>query len=106
MTTTHGMKRGLGALARALLPSMRVVRVATYAAFAFSCLALSIAVVSAFHPAARPVAFEAGWELRLGPRNRFRAFYEVDRERRQVRILAIGVKERNRLSIGGEEVEE
>jgi hypothetical protein len=52
------------------------------------------------------VAFEAEWELRLGPRNRFRVFYEVDREQGQVRVLAIGVKERNRLFIGGEEVQE
>lgn len=54
----------------------------------------------------RPVASEAEWELRLGPGNRFRVFYDVDREQRQVRILAIGVKERNRLFIGGEEVAE
>jgi hypothetical protein len=57
-------------------------------------------------PLTRPVAFEAEWELRFGPRNRFRVFYEVDREQGQVRILAIGVKERNRLFIGGEEVQE
>jgi hypothetical protein len=57
-------------------------------------------------PLRGPVAFEAEWELRLGPNNRFRVFYGVDREQRQVHILAIGVKERNRLFIGGEEVEE
>ena len=56
-------------------------------------------------PLKRPVAFEAEWEIRLGPDNRFRVFYEVDREERVVYILAIGVKERNRLYIGGEEVE-
>lgn len=57
-------------------------------------------------PLRRPVAGEADWELRFGPTNRFRVFYRVDREEAQVRILAIGVKERNRLVIGGEEVAE
>jgi hypothetical protein len=32
-------------------------------------------------------------------------FYRVDRELRQVYILAIGVKERSRVLIGGEEFE-
>jgi hypothetical protein len=41
--------------------------------------------------------------LRFGPRNRFRAFYEVDLTEQTVSVLAIGVKERNRLWIGGEE---
>src|SRR5437867_6435514 len=53
----------------------------------------------------RPIDLGARWELRLGPDNRFRVFYRVDVERRQVRILAIGVKERERLFLGGEEVE-
>jgi mRNA-degrading endonuclease RelE of RelBE toxin-antitoxin system len=35
----------------------------------------------------------------------FRVFYEIAREKREVYILAIGVKERDRLFIGGEEVE-
>src|SRR5262249_10929915 len=52
----------------------------------------------------RPIDLGARWELRLGPDNRFRVFYRVDAERRQVRILAIAVKERNRIFIGGEEV--
>ncbi|HYU20298.1 MAG TPA: addiction module toxin RelE [Chloroflexota bacterium] len=52
-----------------------------------------------------PVAFEATWELRFGPGNRFRVFYVVDHDRHEVQILAIGVKDRNRLTIGGEEVE-
>jgi hypothetical protein len=54
-------------------------------------------------PLERPIVFGADWELRLGPDNRFRVFYEVKRESRQVRILAVGVKERNRLFIAGEE---
>jgi mRNA-degrading endonuclease RelE of RelBE toxin-antitoxin system len=56
-------------------------------------------------PLKRHVAVQAEWELRFGPGNRFRVFYEVDRERRAVHILAVGVKERNRLLIGGEEME-
>jgi mRNA-degrading endonuclease RelE of RelBE toxin-antitoxin system len=56
-------------------------------------------------PLQQPAVFEAQWELRFGPDNRFRAFYEIDRENREVYILAIGVKERDRLVIGGEEVE-
>jgi len=55
-------------------------------------------------PLRRPVAFEAEWELRFGPDNQFRVFYEIDRDRRIVYILAIGVKEGTRLFIGGEDV--
>ncbi len=56
-------------------------------------------------PLKRPVAFESEWEIRFGPNNRFRVFYEVNQEQGEVYILAIGVKQRNRLYIGGEEVE-
>ncbi len=56
-------------------------------------------------PLVRPVALGARWELRLGPDNRFRVFYRVEAEERRVRILAIAVKERNRLFLAGEEVE-
>ncbi len=56
-------------------------------------------------PLKRAVAFEAEWEIRFGPNNRFRVFYEVDREAEAVYILAIGDKVRDRLYIGGEEVE-
>jgi mRNA-degrading endonuclease RelE of RelBE toxin-antitoxin system len=55
-------------------------------------------------PLRQPAVFEARWELRFGTGNRFRVFYEIDRENREVHILAIGVKERDRLFIGGEEV--
>lgn len=55
-------------------------------------------------PLKRPVTFGATWELRFGPDNRFRAFYRVDRERRAVIILAIGVKHGNQLEIGGERI--
>lgn len=55
-------------------------------------------------PLRRAVAFEATWEIRFGPGNAFRVFYDVDPVRRQVGILAIGIKERDRLFIGGEEI--
>jgi hypothetical protein len=56
-------------------------------------------------PLERPIEMGARWELRLGPDNRFRVFYRVETEQHRVRILAIGVKERNRLFLAGEEVE-
>jgi mRNA-degrading endonuclease RelE of RelBE toxin-antitoxin system len=56
-------------------------------------------------PLKRPVSFGAQWELRLGPDNCFRVFYLVDGQEREVRVLAIGVKDGNRLRIGGEEFE-
>jgi mRNA-degrading endonuclease RelE of RelBE toxin-antitoxin system len=52
----------------------------------------------------RPVIFEAEWELRFGPDNKFRVFYDINIESHEVYILAIGVKEGNRLLIGGKEV--
>ena len=51
----------------------------------------------------QPAPYDASWELRFGPGNRFRVFYEITEN--EVWILAIGVKERNRLFIGGEEFE-
>jgi len=50
-----------------------------------------------------PALYGAQWELRLGPRNRYRVFYEVLEEPRTVRIVAIGVKDREVLRIGSEE---
>ena len=51
----------------------------------------------------QPSPHNATWELRFGPDNRFRVFYEIDNEHQEVWILAIGRKEGNRLFIGGEE---
>jgi mRNA-degrading endonuclease RelE of RelBE toxin-antitoxin system len=51
----------------------------------------------------QPAPYGATWELRFGPNNRFRIFYEVVPEEREIWILAIGVKESNRLLIGREE---
>jgi hypothetical protein len=55
-------------------------------------------------PLKRPVFFEATWELRFGPGNRFRVFYDIDQKQHVVAILAIGIKRGNRLLIGGEEI--
>jgi mRNA-degrading endonuclease RelE of RelBE toxin-antitoxin system len=57
-------------------------------------------------PLKRPTAFGADWELRLGPDNRFRVFYQVDAEASVVRILAIGLKDRSRLFFGAKEFKE
>jgi hypothetical protein len=54
-------------------------------------------------PLEQPAPYDAPWELRCGPDNRFRVFYEVDADSGAVRVLAIGVKDRNKLFIGGEE---
>jgi len=54
-------------------------------------------------PLEEPTSFGATWELRFGPKNSFRVFYEVDHAEKAVTVLAIGVKEGNRLFIGGEE---
>src|SRR6266446_7475362 len=52
-------------------------------------------------PLQQPAAFEARWEIRFGPDNRFRILYDIDEEEHQVLILAIGAKDRERLLVGG-----
>jgi mRNA-degrading endonuclease RelE of RelBE toxin-antitoxin system len=56
-------------------------------------------------PLEESASFGATCELRFGPKNSFRVFYDVDHEGKTVSVLAIGVKEGNRLFIGGEEFE-
>jgi mRNA-degrading endonuclease RelE of RelBE toxin-antitoxin system len=56
-------------------------------------------------PLKHPATFETAWEIRFGPDNRFRVFYEVDQESHEVFILAVGQKKGNRLFIAGEEFE-
>jgi mRNA-degrading endonuclease RelE of RelBE toxin-antitoxin system len=56
-------------------------------------------------PLERSTSFGATWELRFGANNRFRAFYEVDAAEQIVEILAIGVKEGDRLFVGGKEIQ-
>jgi mRNA-degrading endonuclease RelE of RelBE toxin-antitoxin system len=51
----------------------------------------------------QPAPFGATWELRVGPNNRLRVFYDVDQNEKIVEILAIGVKHGNRLIIAGKE---
>ena len=53
----------------------------------------------------QPAPFGATWELRFGPSNRFRVLYEVDGGEQIVWVLAVGIKEGNKLFIGGEEFE-
>lgn len=56
-------------------------------------------------PLEQPVSFGAEWELRFGPDNRFRVFYAIEADIRKVRVLAVGIKDGNRILIGGKEVE-
>src|SRR5688572_1749054 len=56
-------------------------------------------------PLRQPAPFEATWEIRFGPKNRFRVLYGIDHDQRRVQIQAIGVKTGNRLIVGGEEIE-
>jgi mRNA-degrading endonuclease RelE of RelBE toxin-antitoxin system len=44
----------------------------------------------------------ADWELRVQP---FRVFYEVNASENTVRVVGIGVKERDKLFVGGVEIE-
>lgn len=55
-------------------------------------------------PLKRPAEAGADWELRFGEQNRYRVFYRFDLVQREVRVLAVGIKERERLFIGGKEV--
>jgi hypothetical protein len=50
-----------------------------------------------------PGPFASTWELRFGPDNRFRVFYEPVEDEKTVYILAIGVKDRDRLIIAGKD---
>lgn len=56
-------------------------------------------------PLEPPTPWGAVWELRFGPANRFRVFYEFDAASHTVGILAVGVKEGSRLCVGGEEID-
>ena len=57
-------------------------------------------------PLESPAPFAATWELRCGTDNRFRVLYEIDDRQKVVNILAMGIKDRNRLLIGGKEFKE
>jgi len=53
-------------------------------------------------PLREPTDFGATWELRFGPNNRFRVYYDIRLAENQVVILAVGVKIRNELWVGKE----
>jgi hypothetical protein len=52
----------------------------------------------------RETTFGARWEIRFGTNSELRLFYSVYTDKVEVHILAIGVKIRERLYIGGKEV--
>ena len=56
-------------------------------------------------PLLRETAIGATWEVRCGPGNGFRIFYDIHRDQRLVVVLAIGRKVRNRLFVGKERFE-
>jgi mRNA-degrading endonuclease RelE of RelBE toxin-antitoxin system len=51
-------------------------------------------------PLRPPAAYMADWEIRFGPDNRFRVLYDIDPQRREVHILAVGEKKGSGLWIG------
>jgi hypothetical protein len=56
-------------------------------------------------PLRQPAPFSAQWEIRFGPNNRFRVLYDIDEEKHEVQIFAIGEKAGNWLIVGGEDIE-
>jgi len=56
-------------------------------------------------PLKRTVFESATWELRFGPDNLFRVFYDIHHAEREVAILAIGIKVRDTVVIGGEVID-
>jgi hypothetical protein len=56
-------------------------------------------------PLLRETAIGATWEVRCGPGNRFRIFYDVHPEQHLVVVLAIASKIGNQLLVGKEKVE-
>ena len=56
-------------------------------------------------PLKRTVFESATWELRFGPDNLFRVFYDIHHAEREVAILAIGIKVRDTVFIGGEAID-
>ena len=51
----------------------------------------------------QPGPFGSTWELRRSAANRFRVFYEVRADTREVWVLAAGLKDRDRLFFAGRE---
>jgi len=57
-------------------------------------------------PLDEPGPYGATWQLRFGPQNCFRVFYEVSAAVLEVHVLAIGEKVREKLFISGKEYTE
>lgn len=51
-----------------------------------------------------PAEDYGSWELRFGPANKFRIFYDIIPDRFTVHVNAVGVKVKEKLFIGGEEI--
>jgi len=51
-----------------------------------------------------PAEEYGSWELRFGPANKFRVFYDILPDSFTVHVNAIGVKVKEKLFIGGEEI--
>lgn len=47
---------------------------------------------------------ENRWEIRFGPDNNFRVFYEIFEESKKVEVVAIGIKKKEKLYIAGKEI--
>lgn len=52
----------------------------------------------------RPSPFDAEWEIRFGPGNRFRVLYNIAPDAGEVHVLAVGEKRSNRLIVAGKEL--
>lgn len=48
--------------------------------------------------------FDDRWEIRFGPQNSFRVFYKIDSLNKEILILAVGVKIKEKLFIGKREI--
>ena len=54
-------------------------------------------------PLEKPSILGIAWRLRFGPDNKFRVYYRFDAVLHEVYILAVGIKDKTRLYVGGKE---
>ncbi|MDE0839489.1 MAG: hypothetical protein OSB41_10615 [Kiritimatiellae bacterium] len=52
----------------------------------------------------RSPILDATWQLRFGPANAYRVFYNVDVKKRVVSLQTLGIKERTRLFVDGKRI--
>ena len=45
------------------------------------------------------------WEIRFGPKNQVRAYYDINYEQWMVKVQAIGIKIREKVYIAGKEIQ-